>query len=62
MKTILPVDASDVLGLAGAALVGSACWSLWGWEWAAIVLGAPALLLYVYGELRRATGPTRGGG
>lgn len=58
----LPIDASDVLGLAGAGLVGAGCWSLWGWEWAAIALGTPALALYVYGELRRAAGPGRGGG
>ena len=46
----LPVDAYDLAGLAGMALVCAGVRALWGWPWAAIVLGAALLAVFVIHE------------
>ena len=48
------VDAADAVGLLGAGLTCAGVWHLWGWSWAAIILGAPLLVVYLYVEVRRA--------
>ena len=55
------VDASDVVGLVGAGLTGAGVWSLWGWAWAAIALGVPLLVVYLFAEARRARRMKEGG-
>lgn len=50
--TMPTITASDALGVGGATLACAGVWSLFGWEWAAIALGAPLAALYVWFELK----------
>jgi len=38
---------SELPGITSCALVAAGCWSLWGWEWAALVVGGMGVMLYL---------------